>query len=336
MPAQVVNVAENDAWISAVLGGLLVLFLWILLIKLSLYYKNETVIEYLPKIYGKFIGNIIIIILIIYFIVTVSFVSKFFSDMARLFLLPNTPSWAILLLFWIVVAYWAHFGIRVIAITMTIIFIPTFLNVAGFLFIPLNRMRFEQILPVMGEGIKPVLSGAYKFIFFYFGAASLFFIFPVLKKPDKAYKVITLAFIINAVVYALIIIILIARFSTNEIKNMVAPVVTLMKTLQLPGAFLERMDVLFLTVFMATSIDDAALYLYLCVLSVVRWTKKKYYKLYIIIAAVLGYIGALIPLSPAKIDELYNYFKHTGLFFIALVFPIGLLITIIKKRRGNL
>jgi spore germination protein len=117
---------------------------------------------------------------------------------------------------------------------------------------------------------------------------------------------------------------------------MVNPVVTLMKTLELPGAFLERTDVLFFAIFMATSLDDAVLYLYLATLGAVKGTKKKCYNLYIFIAVALAYIGAIIPFNPDKVDKLFSYLEYIGLFFIGFIFPLGLVITVIKKRLGRL
>lgn len=335
MPTQVIDQAGNDAWLSVLIGGSAMVMMTLMLLRLSLYYKDETVIEYLPKIYGKLLGNVFNIVLIIYLAMTVSFLSRYFSDLARMALLPNTPRWAILLLFWLVVAYWAQFGIRVIAITMTIILIPTFLNVGGFVFIPLERVKFPHLLPILAEGWAPVFSGAFRSIFFYFGIASLAFIIPVVKEPKKIYKAALSGFVIVIGVFTLLLVILIARFSTEEVNNMVFPVVTLMRTLQVPGAFLERTDIIFFAIFIATSLDDAALYLYLSVLGTVRLTRKRYYKLYVLIIGAVSYGFALIHLDPVQVDVVIRYFKYLGLFYIGFVFPVALLITAIKQRRQS-
>lgn len=335
LPAVIIREAANDAWISILIGGLITLFFALSTTKLSLYYPEYTFVEYIPKIYGKMIGYIINGITIIYFISFIALSARLFANAVSINLLNDTPQWAVLLIFWAVIAYSIKSGIKVIVLAITILFIPMLIAFGMLALLPISKMEFENILPVFSNGFMPIFQGAYKIIPYYFGYATLGFIIPVIKEPKRVYNAVIIGVLIPTGIILLLIILLICRFSVEEVQNMLYPVVILIKSFKLPGAFIERMESLFFIVFITIALDNIAIYMYLTVLSLVRWTKKQNYTVYIIILTATAFVLSIIPVNSAYVIKGFDYLTYMGLLFVLIIIPFGLVITIIKRRGSN-
>ncbi len=86
-----------DGWISVLLGGVLAVIAGMIIVKLSQQYPQETFYEYSRHIVGKWIGHLISIVFITYFLALGAFEVRVMSEIVDFFLLEGTPSWAIIM-----------------------------------------------------------------------------------------------------------------------------------------------------------------------------------------------------------------------------------------------
>lgn len=137
--------------------GLLAIFLYSKFAKL---YPNLTLIQVIQKVFGKWIGTIISLLTLMYFLIVTVGSMREVADFVTSEMLPGTPIPAILILFILIVIMATRLGIEVIGrtgeiFTPMVIILFLILTVA---IIP--QMEIVRMLPILEDGIKPVLRGS--------------------------------------------------------------------------------------------------------------------------------------------------------------------------------
>ncbi|MDF2650911.1 MAG: spore germination protein, partial [Paenibacillus sp.] len=105
--------AKQDAWIAVLIGMVLGFILISVYTKLSGYYPNESLIQIIQKISGRYIGYPLSITYIIYFISQAARISRDFSDLMISTILVGTPEFFILASFVAVIIYTLRGGFEV-------------------------------------------------------------------------------------------------------------------------------------------------------------------------------------------------------------------------------
>ncbi|RUS46768.1 GerAB/ArcD/ProY family transporter [Cohnella sp. AR92] len=173
--------AKGDAWI-AVFVGMLAGAVLLLTATLQIYRKepNLSLIELLPKYFGRVLGTAIALAYIFYFTYKSVRNVREFGDLLNAFLLPNTP--LVFLLFMVVLlsAYAVYHGADVF-FRLTELVLPwiVFFYALVICFVLLtNLVHLENMEPVLERGLKPVVAAALpELISFPFGEMVLFLMF---------------------------------------------------------------------------------------------------------------------------------------------------------------
>jgi spore germination protein KB len=160
MPSEIVGIAHQDAWFSAVLAtisGLLILKMYCYL---GSQYRDMTLTEIIFQVFGKYIGWLITACFFTYcsFISTniIWNIDSFISAKA----MPETPSYLIAALFIAAIVIAIFYGLETIAKTSEL-----FIILASFLFIlvmlvSLPNIKTNNLLPVFENGIAGSLKGS--------------------------------------------------------------------------------------------------------------------------------------------------------------------------------
>lgn len=123
LPRNVVKAVQTpDAWISVVLGGVIVSLVILVMVKLSQQFPGKTVFQYSKRIVGNLPGSVMSTILILYFIVIAGFEIRVLAEVTLFFLLEGTPIWAIVMPFIWVGTYLVYGGINSMARVFQIVF----------------------------------------------------------------------------------------------------------------------------------------------------------------------------------------------------------------------
>ncbi|WP_257351663.1 GerAB/ArcD/ProY family transporter [Pseudalkalibacillus decolorationis] len=154
--------AKQDAWLAELLGltgGVILLLIYYYLYSHN---KDQLLTSYIQKILGKYIGYFIGLSYILFFIYGAS---RDLRESSELFLLQfsETPMTALSGIMMILVCYAVYLGIEVLARTgelfLGIVFSMVILTIFCATFS--NVIRFENLLPVLENGWKPVLTTAF-------------------------------------------------------------------------------------------------------------------------------------------------------------------------------
>lgn len=185
--------AKQDAWLSiliSMLGGLILTWVYI---KLSDYYPGDTLVQMLPKIIGKYLSYPLIIIYIVYFTYLAARACRDFSELVFASILNDTPMIIVIGSFMMLIIYCLRGGIQAFGRMGEIVF-PVYLliliTIWGLLFSAMDQLSFKRLTPILGNGIKPVLSEVFPTILtFPFGELVIITMFlPFLNNKQNAKK----------------------------------------------------------------------------------------------------------------------------------------------------
>jgi len=168
-----IKLAHQNIWISFIIAGVGAIVGTILMIRVSLLYSNQSLIQYCQTILGKFLGKLIAFSYICYWFFIAIVLLRAQADFININLLKYTPFFIVvlLLIFLIIYANWQS-GITSIGRCSEVI--GPLLFIAGFLplLLSVRHMDPSQLLPVYTDDKRSIFNGAL-FTFCFLGETSV-------------------------------------------------------------------------------------------------------------------------------------------------------------------
>lgn len=188
------STAESDSWMAFILGwlgGIILIFIYGKISKLN---SEKTLIEILVYNFGKYIGTIIGILYIWYFVHLAAMVFRNFGEFMVAVTYPRTPMIFIIICLALLVAYAVRSGLEVTAriAEITMMFLPLAIFILGFALITTHDLN--AMFPLLKNGLSPVIKTGFTVLSFPFGeTVSFMMIFPYLNRKKNIGKTAILA-----------------------------------------------------------------------------------------------------------------------------------------------
>lgn len=310
--------AKQDAWLTELLGlagGIILLLQYYYLYH---HYPNLLLTSYIQKIFGKYIGNIIAMSYILFFIYGAS---RDLRESSELLLLTfsNTPMVVMSAIMMILVCYGLHHGIEVIARTgeLFIVLVFSMVVLTFFLTIGSNIVKFENLMPVLENGWRPVLTTAFPDrVFFPYGELICFtVIFPYLNNPEHGMKSGMVATILSGFILTMIIVIEIAVLGVNGLSNTVFPILKLVDKINI-GGFIQGLEGVAMVVLIIGDFFKVAIFAYAAVISATDLFKVKNHR-----KLVLPIGGMILYTSMVATKDFVEHGEQ-GKMVLRSVFPL--------------
>lgn len=330
LPNILQSTSKGDGWISVLFAGVAIQLFFVILWMLFRKFPNLTYTEIILFLLGKFLGNFVNIVIYIYFIVSASLILLQFTSAIKESLLLVTPYWVIGLLMLLTCTYLAISDIRIIARFFGIISL-LFLGLFGISFLSfLLPLDIHHILPIGSSGIKEIFLGSKDSLLALLGFEVILFLYPLAAKKGTSFlKVITWANIFVTLLTTYFVLICIMIFSEPVLKQVKYPVIYFLRPLYFQMA--ERLDVLFISIWIVPMAASIIIYLYLCSKSL-TFFKGKPYKLVMISSALVFSLFTFAKKDPESM-KLYvsylEYFSYTVIFALPCIF---LLFSFVTKK----
>lgn len=154
LPSQMANILENDGWIPIIIAGLFFVPFLIMMDRLYKLYPNRSIFEIVIEVYGKVIFNILMIIVVIYFIMLTAYTTRVFGEVIKTYLLETTPMEVIVLTMLLATAYLSRSQLQVLARTATMIYPILILLVIFLTLISIPDSDYTNMLPVFNSDFK--------------------------------------------------------------------------------------------------------------------------------------------------------------------------------------
>ena len=238
-----IKVAEEDAWIAAIIGTILGFIPFYIFTSLSTLYPDKNIFEILETTCGKTLGKLITTILTLF---AISFVLLCFWNLTNLIssqYLYKTPQLFVYIIFAIPIIYILSKGIRVFLRSIIIIF---FITVSLYLVVLISlvpQSHFINLYPILKDGISPVIHASFGLIaycispLFFLGAIPLHYYED--QKNYKKYMVIS--YIITSISIIIIPFLIVSIFGIELASLYQYPEFQILRRVSI-GGFIERVE----------------------------------------------------------------------------------------------
>lgn len=307
------------AWLVIFLSAFLA-FLCALIIYKTIENNNYATIDIILECsFGKTIGKVVGILFAIYGLYSLSSGLRIFIEVIKVYLLPNTNTELIMIIIILTGLYLVRGGIKSIVsfneVCFWIMFIPIIC-----MFFSLKQADMTNLFPLIPDENFNLLKGINSSVFAFAGFEILFFLVPHIDNRKKAKKNIRTSFIIIGITYSITIFLTIALFSKKQTERLLWPTLTLIRSINIPGTFLERWEgvvMVFWIIFYYTTFVN----IYYFSSDILRGVfKLKEVRLTVPFTSVLIYIFAMYPQNILEV----NRSEEIIVPIISYVFLVGL------------
>ena len=332
LPALLATIAKQDAWIASaltILPGLLFIFVYIQLIFL---YPSMTYVEVNEKILGKWFGKLASVLYLIYVLIITSGGYRAIGDFFTTQVMVDTPIQVIIILFVLTSVIGVRLGLEVICRT-ALIFFPWIILLLSMLFLFLiPQMKLENIQPILGEGIKPIISGSYHQLGLpYLQLIILLMVTPFVAEKSEMKKSFYLATIMGGFILTIIVLFSILILGADFTSRQAYPTYILGKKISI-GNFLERVEVIVAIIWVFTIYFKVTICYYGLTLGLAQLLGLKNYQILIFPLSFL-----ILPFSIFLLPNVVsiNNFNATTLtpYSLTICFILPLLLVVVGKVR---
>ncbi|KKI92071.1 spore gernimation protein KB [Bacillus sp. SA1-12] len=246
--------AKQDAWlviILAMLGGFILMFVYT---KLSSFYPEDTLLQMIPKIIGKFLAYPIILIYICYFTYLAAKACRDFAEIIAATLLDDTPLVVVIGSFVMLMIYCFRGGIETFGRMGEAVF-PVYIMamiVIWILLLTVKDFNVTKIMPILGNGLQPVLKEVFPTVLtFPFGESIIITMFlPFLNNKENVKKVGMIVILITGSLITLNLILILSVLGPEIYNKEFFPLLSATRLVTIAN-FLERFDALIILMMVA-------------------------------------------------------------------------------------
>lgn len=334
-PAQMAGIVGTDAWIIAIITGLIIFGI------ISLIYKVEKINDFKPFYrilelnFGKIFGITFSIIFVIYNIFFIALGIRLFSEMIKMYLLQKTPMEFILITMILTSVYLIRGELSSLLKFNNTVFWLMFIPLFFILLLTINNTDFTNIFPILQEKPVKYMQATFLSIFSFGGFQIIYLLFPLIKDKKHIKKTMLMSVGSVSIFYAIICILCLAAFSKYQTAKLLWPAITLIQSIDIPGIFAERWEgivMTFLVMFYFTTFSNI---FFLCSNTIKEAFRLGDNKISSLLILPFIYI---IAMYPSNISELYflssNIIPMLFIFSI-VVLPVMLMISHAIRGRGS-
>ena len=242
---ELIRTCSSASLITALVITILVILAVMLFCTLSKNFLGQGLLDITDFLGGKPLKFIIGLIFIAYFTFRASLFLKKICDCLQIVYYPMTNVLFISLLFCIATGVVVYFKNNSL-FKFSVLILPVILASVFLIFIGNGKnFNFQNIFPILGNGIESTFFSGLSNIYAFCGIAYLFFIPNKLKHPEKIQKIVLISIIISALFLltssANILLLFGKKFSNTEFF----PLYISVRSIEF-GVFFERLDSMFM------------------------------------------------------------------------------------------
>ncbi|MCM3626663.1 spore germination protein [Paenibacillus glycanilyticus] len=328
------SVKTPDSWISVLVGGIIVMLVVVIMLKLSLRFPGKTVFQYTQTIIGRYPGMVWCLMLILYYVVIAGFEIRAMAEVTLFYLLEGTPIWAITIPFIWLGAYLVLGGINSIARVFQIVFpISLFILIVSYL-LSLRLFQIDNLRPVLGDGIYPVIQGLKSTVLVYSGCEVVMTLVAQLEHPKQALKAMLTGISIPVGLYFITIIMVIGGLSVDSAVTSTWPTIDLVRSFEITGFLFERFEFPLLVIWLMQMFCNYCSFFYNSSLGLSQVFNLSYKGVIFALVPVI-FIVTMIPKNINEVFELGDSIGYSSILLF-LLFPVTLSLIALMRFKGGI
>ncbi len=262
--SSIARVAGRDAWISAIFATIFgLLSVWVNN-HLSALYPDKSLIELIRELLGKWLGNIISMLYVFIALVIGTQIIWYVGDLITTIYTPEASTYLVNTLFIAALVIALLYGLETMYRAATIFFYFLFpLYICTLLFL-IPNIKVENLLPIMENGISPVLTGSIPLL-----ALS---VWPIIvlnmitlsdfSDPKKAKRSMLYGYLLGMVTAFVGVIMCILVLGDTITANLRYPLFILSREVNV-GTILSRIEAIVVAVWLTSNLISTFFYIYM-------------------------------------------------------------------------
>lgn len=241
-PRELSTIVGNDGWIVSIISGIISYLLLYIAYRALKANNYEKLYSILRKKFGLILGAILALLFIAYNLFSIGMGMRIFIEVIKMYLLQKTPTEFLIIITILVGSYLLRGEVDTLIKFNEISFWIMFIPIIFVLLFTLNRTDFTNILPLFSNGPIEYIKALGSTMFSFGGFTIAYLVIPFMKDKRKIRKTAVKSIIFITVFYAIIVVFTIAVFSKEQTKILLWPTITMIKSISIPGAFIERWE----------------------------------------------------------------------------------------------
>lgn len=323
-PRELAIIVGNDGWIVTLVTGVIAYGLAYVIYKVVKINNFNRFYNMMENNFGKIFGAIFSIIFAAYSIFSIGIGMRSFVEVIKLYLLEKTPTEFLIIVTIFTGSYLVRGEIDNLVkfneIALGIMFIPIILV----LVLTLNNLDFTNILPALDN--KPInyIKGLTTAIYSFTGFELMYLFLPFAENKMTTNKSILKGISFVTLFYIIIVVFCIAVFSKEQTKILLWPAITMIKSINIPGAFIERWEGIVMAMWVLFYFTTFVNYYYFSADVIKDIFRLKDIKLSILIVIPFIYLIAMYPENIADLNNISRIGIPIFTSYILVILPLML------------
>lgn len=333
--SRTIGMAKQDAWVSIIIALVIGMLCSFTMLRLSLLFPNQTIIEYSRTLMGRTLGSVVSILYLLAWCITNAMILRATLDLIHRVLFNKTPVYVLVILIMTLSVYLtlrggiegiARFG-ELVGPIILIAFLTTFV-------LNLPSAKWDALVPVLTDnGTQQILKASLPFTSDFGVSSGLMALVPFMVVPKKAARASMIGLFCACITIFLATIMVIVTFGPNLAGILLDPYFSMVRFISL-YTFIRNIDsvIVFIVIFGAFTL--VSLYFFLTCYGVGQLFGTQSWRRTMWFLAPIECIIAIFPSSDTV--SWFWYPRHIWLNYIfpadMLVLPV-LLLLIAKIKR---
>ncbi len=328
LPSILVQIAGHDAWISIIMGGIISSFILVIIMLLLKRYKDKSILEINSVLYGKHIGGILNILIIVYSFVAAILGIRIFTNVIKVSTLKLTPPTVLTFFILIPTIYLIWYGLKAICRFVNILLVIYSLVII-FLLLIYKDFRFTFLMPVGGSGIKPITMAIIPSLFGFLGIELVAIIYPNITDKENAMKYALAANLFTMVFFLIVTIFTTGFYGEVMLKQLEYPLFSISRSYKAP--IVERIDLFFVAFWFPAMASSLRNYLFSSFYSINEVFNIKKRGKVLFIFYIVAVLVSRIPKDQAHTNQFLEILNLLGIGIMGYL-CISYLFSFVNKR----
>lgn len=334
-PRELASIVGTDGWIVTIMAGLetyLLIYIAYRTLKSNGYNKFNIILE---DNFGKILGGILAVIFVVYNVFTISIGMRIFVEVIKMYLLEKTPTEFLIIVTILSGIYLVRSELENLIKFNEVSFWIMFISIGVILLFTLNKTDFTNVLPVLSNKPQTYLIALKSTIYSFAGIEIIYLIGPFAKNKLHINKTAIKSIAFITVFYVIIVVFSLAIFSKEQTKILLWPTITMINSININGAFIERWEGVVMAIWVIFYFTTFSNIYYLSSDIVKDVFRLGDVKLSSALIAPVIYITALYPQNIAELYDISNKFIPPLFIYSLIVLPIIIFLSGKIKNMGN-
>lgn len=254
LPAELAELTGKACWLAALAGGAVFVGCAGLLALVGKAMPEGTAVEWYRSAFGTLFGTLLLLGLAAKLLLDGLLELRIFSEIICRAMLPNTPVWVLSLVVLAVAGALATQGMECRGRVAEILFFVVAIPLVAVLAAVAVSSEYGRIRPIVLPTLTDSKDGIFAMSLVFQGLTFLYFLFPAVKKAEKAPKAVCISSITTAITVTGIVFLSLAVYGEGVLAEKLLPTLQMMERVSFSRVFLTRQDVLLLWFWMASAV----------------------------------------------------------------------------------